>query len=470
MNAAKPPPAHPARTLNRPLALLVAGTFFMENLDGTIIATAAPQIAADLQVDPVDVNLAMTVYLITIAVGIPISGWLTDRFGGRRILMIAIAVFTIASALCAASVNLPMLVAMRVLQGAGGALMVPVGRLVVIRVTAKKDMLDAVAYLTWPALLAPVIAPALGGWIVTVASWEWIFLINIPLGIVAFIVAARIVPAGATAERRSLDWIGFLLCAAALAGLLIGVESIRPTGSSAIEHAVAAVLIAGVFALTWWWLRRTPEPLLRFDALRQQSFRVSNLGGSVYRLVISAIPFLLPLLFQVGFGWSPARAGFLVLLLFVGNVAIKPATSPLIRRFGFRLVLIGSIAGGVLALIGIALLRSTTSVLLIGAVLILSGVFRSVGFSAYNSLQYADIEQDQMADANTLGSTLQQMAVGLGIALGALLLRIADVAAPSGGPGTAYAVAFVGLAVLMLFPLAGAVLLHRAAGSEISGR
>jgi EmrB/QacA subfamily drug resistance transporter len=470
MKAATPPPAHPARTLNRPLALLVAGTFFMENLDGTIIATAAPQIAADLQVDPVDVNLAMTVYLITIAVGIPISGWLTDRFGGRRILMIAIAVFTIASALCAASVNLPMLVAMRVLQGAGGALMVPVGRLVVIRVTAKKDMLDAVAYLTWPALLAPVIAPALGGWIVTVASWEWIFLINIPLGIVAFIVAARIVPAGATAGRRSLDWIGFLLCAAALAGLLIGVESIRPTGPSAIEHAVAAVLIVAVFGLTWWWLRRTPEPLLRFDALRQQSFRVSNLGGSVYRLVISAIPFLLPLLFQVGFGWSPARAGFLVLLLFVGNVAIKPATSPLIRRFGFRLVLIGSIAGGVLALIGIALLRSTTSVLLIGAVLILSGVFRSVGFSAYNSLQYADIEQDQMADANTLGSTLQQMAVGLGIALGALLLRIADVAAPSGGPGTAYAVAFVGLAVLMLFPLAGAVLLHRAAGSEISGR
>ena len=170
--------AHSA--LNRPLALLVAATFFMENLDGTIIATAAPAIGADLNVNPVDVNLAMTAYLITIAAGIPISGWLTDRFGGRRVFMTAIAIFTVASLLCALSVSFPMLVGSRVLQGAGGALMVPVGRLVVLRVTAKRDMLDAVAYLTWPALLAPVIAPALGGWIITVASWHWIFLINIP--------------------------------------------------------------------------------------------------------------------------------------------------------------------------------------------------------------------------------------------------------------------------------------------------
>ena len=441
----------------------------MENLDGTIIATAAPQIAADLRVDPVDVNLAMTVYLITIAVGIPISGWLTDRFGGRRILMIAIAVFTVASALCAVSVNLPMLVTMRVLQGAGGALMVPVGRLVVLRVTAKKDMLDAVAYLTWPALLAPVIAPALGGWIVTVASWEWIFLINIPLGIVAFVVAARIVPDTSTSQQRDLDWVGFLLCAAALGGLLIGVESIRPTESSLIAHSVAAVAIVALFWLAWWWLRRTPHPLVRFDALRQQSFRVSNVGGSVYRLVISAIPFLLPLLFQVGFGWSPARAGFLVLLLFLGNVGIKPATSPLIRRFGFRLVLIGSIAGGALALAGIALLRPTTPVWLMATVLILSGAFRSIGFSAYNSLQYADIKPEQMADANTLGSTMQQMAVGLGIALGALLLRAGDLIVPNGEPTDAYAVAFFALGVLMLQPLAQAILLHRTAGSEIAG-
>lgn len=166
--------------MNRPLALLVAGTFFMENLDATIIATAAPAIAGDLRVDPVDVNTAMTAYLVAVAVGLPASGWLTDRFGARRLLLVAIAVFTLASAVCAGSVDLPMLVVARTAQGLGGALMVPVGRLVVLRATTKSEMIDAVAYLTWPALLAPVVAPLLGGWIVTVASWHWIFLINLP--------------------------------------------------------------------------------------------------------------------------------------------------------------------------------------------------------------------------------------------------------------------------------------------------
>jgi len=191
--------------LNRPLALLVAGTLFMEILDGTIIATAAPAIAADLSVQPVDINLAMTAYLVTIAAGIPISGWLTDRFGGRRIFVTAVVVFTVASVLCAASVTFPMLVASRILQGLGGALMVPVGRLVVLRWTAKRDLLDVVAYLTWPALLAPVIAPALGGWILTVASWHWIFVINVPLGLVAVVAGARLVPVDRPSAVAPLD-------------------------------------------------------------------------------------------------------------------------------------------------------------------------------------------------------------------------------------------------------------------------
>ena len=472
-----PAPAPPRRrsaTLNRPLALLVAGTFFMENLDGTIIATAAPAIAADLGVEPVDVNLAMTAYLVTIAVGIPVSGWLTDRFGGRRILMAAIAIFTVASLLCALSVNLPMLVAMRVLQGAGGALMVPVGRLVVLRATAKRDLLDAVAYLTWPALVAPVIAPALGGWIITVTTWHWIFLINLPLGVLALVVAARIVPAlDHPPAVPPLDWTGFTLCAGTLAALLIGLELLGPQyGGGALPAAASLVGAVALAGLTAFWLRRTTHPLLRFRALRLQSFRVSNVGGGVYRLVISAAPFLLPLMFQVGFGWSPVRAGFLVLLLFLGNVAIKPATSPLIRRLGFRTVLIGSIIGGLLVFVGIALLRPTTSPVVIAVVLVLSGVFRSIGFSAYNSLQFADLDPDGMTDANTLASTLQQVAVGLGIALGAVILRAVGLAlgAGEGDPVTPYAIAFAVLAALMLHPLVEALLLHRAAGNEVAGR
>jgi EmrB/QacA subfamily drug resistance transporter len=459
--------------VNRPLALLVAGTFFMENLDATIIATAAPAIAGDLRVDPVDVNAAMTGYLVAVAVGLPISGWLTDRFGARRILLVAIAIFTVASAVCALSTGLPMLVVARIAQGIGGALMVPVGRLAVLRVTAKADMIDAIAYLTWPALLAPVMAPLLGGWIVTVASWHWIFLINLPLGVVAFIVGARIVPPTRSAVPP-LDWVGFAICAGLLSSLMIGIEVARPASSGGVPLLLVAMLAAMIiFAVGGWsWFRRTPHPLLRFGTLRVASFRVTNAGGSVYRLIISAVPFLLPLMLQVGFGWSAVRAGFYVLLLFAGNVLIKPATSPLLRRFGFRSVLIGSIIGGILMLVAIGLLRPTTPTLLIAVVLVLSGVFRSVGFSAYNSLQFADIEPKDLADANTLSSTLQQVAAGLGVAVGALLLRLSDHAV---GPApeplvTAYGLTFILLAVIMLQPLIQAVGLHRSAGAELTAR
>jgi EmrB/QacA subfamily drug resistance transporter len=458
--------------VNRPLALLVAGTFFMENLDATIIATAAPAIAGDLKVDPVDVNTAMTAYLVAVAVGLPASGWLTDRFGARRLLLVAIAVFTVASAVCAGSVDLPMLVLARTAQGLGGALMVPVGRLVVLRATSKAEMIDAVAYLTWPALLAPVVAPLLGGWIVTVASWHWIFLINLPLGVVAFVVGARLVPPTRSAVPP-LDWVGFGVCAGFLVSLMVGIEAVRPAGSGVPLRLVLTVLATTVFAVAGWsWFRRTRHPLLRFGALRVASFRVTNAGGSIYRMIISAVPFLLPLMLQVGFGWSAVRAGSYVLLLFAGNVLIKPATSPLLRRFGFRAVLIASVAGGLLMLVAIALLRPTTSPLLVAGVFVLSGVFRSAGFSAYNSLQFADIDPVDLADANTLASTLQQVAAGLGVAVGALLLRLSDHALGAGSEAlvTAYGLAFVLLAALMLVPLVEALRLHRSAGEQLIAR
>ncbi len=465
-------PARARSELNRPLALLVAGTFFMENLDGTIIATAAPAMAADLGVGAVDINVAITAYLVTIAVGIPVSGWLTDRFGGRRILLSAIATFTVASVLCAVSGSLGMLVVARVLQGVGGAMMVPVGRLVVLRATAKRDLLDATAYLTWPALLAPVLAPALGGWIVSVASWPWIFLINVPLGIVAFVVASRIVPQETAPSVGPLDWVGFLLCAGFLLCLLVGIELVGAS-SSAGPTGIVAITAAGLAlaVVSWLWLRRTAHPLLRFGPLRKPSFRVGNVGGSVYRMVISAAPFLLPLMFQVGFGWSPVRAGGLVLLLFVGNLGIKPATSPLIRRFGFRAVLIFSSGAGAIVFGLIATLSGESPLPFVVILLLLSGAFRSIGFSAYNSLQFADIDPAQMSDANTLSSTLQQVAAALGIALAAVIVRLTDrYLGSSALPAWPYTVAFIVLAVLMVWPLVGAIRLHRGAGDEVAGR
>jgi MFS family permease len=350
-------------------------------------------------------------------------------------------------------------------------MMVPVGRLVVLRATAKRDLLDATAYLTWPALLAPVLAPALGGWIVSVASWPWIFLINLPLGVVAFVIASRIVPQESV-PVGPLDWVGFLLCAGFLVCLLVGVElvgvfsGVGPVGL--VSVIAAGLVLAGA---SGWWLRRTAHPLLRFDALREPSFRTANVGGSVYRVMISAAPFLLPLMFQVGFGWSPVLAGGLVLLLFVGNLAVKPATSPLIRRFGFRAVLIASIAAGGVVFGLLATLSAASPLPWVAALLLLSGVFRSVGFSGYNSLQFADIEAGRMTDANTLASTVQQVAAALGIAVGAVTVRLADRSFGSSAlPDWPYRVAFAVLGLLMIPPLVGALRLHRSAGDEVAGR
>ncbi|HWI01630.1 MAG TPA: MFS transporter, partial [Propionibacteriaceae bacterium] len=438
---------------------------------GTIIATAAPAMAADLGVGAVDINIAITAYLVTIAIGIPVSGWLTDRFGGRRILLMAIVTFTVASVLCAVSSSLVMLVGARILQGIGGAMMVPVGRLVVLRATAKKDLLDATAYLTWPALVAPVLAPALGGWIVSVATWPWIFLINLPLGVVAIVVAARIVPQASLQSVGPLDWFGFMLSAAFLLSLLVGVELLGSARVPVLGVVIGAVGIAILATLTWKWFRRTAHPLLRFGALRKPSFRVSNVGGSVYRMVISAAPFLLPLMFQVGFSWSPVLAGGLVLWLFVGNLGIKPATSPLIRRFGFRPVLICSIGAGAIVFGLVATLSAESPLPFVVVLLLLSGAFRSIGFSGYNSLQFADIDPAQMSDANTLSSTLQQVAAALGIALGAVIVRLTDhYLGSSALPAWPYRVAFIVLAVLMVWPLVGAIRLHRSAGDEVAGR
>ncbi len=437
----------------------------MEILDGTIIATAAPGIAADLNVRAVDINLAMTAYLITLAVGIPLSGWLAERFGARRIYTAAIAIFTLASLLCALSPNLAFLCGARTLQGLGGAMMVPVGRLVVLRDAQRKEFLEAIAYLTWPALIAPVLAPVLGGLLVTYASWHWIFLINIPLGIVAFLVALKVVPQLRASMVPPPDWTGFVLCGTALAALVIGLELVgsAPTPWTAVVLWLLLAAVAG--AVTLWWFKRARHPLLDLRALRIPTFLVGNAGGAAYRLIISAVPFLLPLLFMIGFGWTAFAAGLMTMFVFAGNVLIKPATSPLIRRFGFRTVLLLSNVGGAVVLAACAFLTADTSPVVLAAVLFLSGVLRSVGFSAYNTLQFMDVPKARMAGANTLSSTISQIATGLGIAVAALILRGAGaLLAPDAQPSAAFHWTFGVLAVLMLYPVVEAALMERTAG------
>jgi EmrB/QacA subfamily drug resistance transporter len=476
-----PPPAGPrpgSPGFSRALAVLVAGAFFMENLDATIIAPAAPAIAADFGVQPVQINVAMTAYLLTVAVLIPASGWLADRFGAKTVFALAISVFTVASIGCAFAPTLGVLTAARVVQGVGGAMMVPVGRLVVLRSTDKSELIKAIAYLTWPALVAPVLAPPLGGFLSEFASWRWIFLINVPLGLVGLVLALRLVPDVRTAERRRLDWRGFLLTAVGVAALVIGLEGIGTgqigTGPNVAFVAIALGTAALVLAVDVGYLLQSRHPLLDLRTLKIHSLRAAVAGGTVFRLVISAIPFLLPLFFQIGFGWSAAAAGGIVIALFAGNVGIKPLTTPLMRGLGIRTVLLIALAMSIVCLVAMAFLRPSTPLTVIVVVLAVSGVFRSVGFSAYNSVAFADVPAAQMSHANTLHATLQELGAGLGIAVGALLVRVGEPVQQALGladdPGTPYRVAFVLLGVIMLVPLVEAVLMPPTAGRSVTGR
>src|SRR3954452_14864153 len=459
-----------AGSVSRGLALLVAGAMFMEIMDGTVIAPAAPHIGDSFGVPAVSVHVAITAYVLAGAVLLPSSGWLAARSGAGGVFTAAIAVFPLASIGCAAAPSLPLLVAARVLMGMGGAMMVPVGRLVVLRTTAKTDLIRAIAYLTWPALVAPVFAPALGGVLSTYASWRWIFLINVPLGLAALVLARRLVPDVRGAERRSLDWRGFGLVAVGVAALVVGMESIGSTRPDWVAAVVGLGLGAVALVAAVRYLLRVPRPLVDLRILRIATYRVTALAGSGYRAAITAIPFLLPLFFQLGFGWTAAQAGLVVIALFAGNVGIKPATTPLMRRFGIRTVMLGSVITSAVCLVAMAFLQASTPLPLLLGLLLCSGIVRSIGFTAYNTVAFADVPGERMTPANTLLSTLQELGGGLGVAVGALLVRLGDAAGVGEGPAGPFRVAFVLLAVLLLVPLVEAVRLPRAAGAVVTGR
>ncbi|MFE1286101.1 MFS transporter [Streptomyces sp. NPDC058751] len=448
-------------TRQRGTALLVAGCFFMEMLDGTIVSTAAPRIAADLHTTPASVGLVVTAYLVTLAVLVPLSGWLTSRFGPRRVLLAAITVFTLASLACALAPGLGVLVVTRVLQGAGGAMMVPVGRLVVVAGTAKQDLPRAVAHIVWPGLAAPVVAPLLGGAITTYASWQWIFLLNVPLGAVALLVARRLVAPGAPGGAAPLDVPGVLLTGTGLAALTWTAHLVSGGGGAAgtaVSGAVAAVALTAAVR----HLLRAPHPLVDLRALEVPSFRAAALDGALCMAVVSAAPFLLPLLFQEAFGWSAVKSGAVVLFVFAGNIGIKPATTHLINRFGFRPLLTVSTLGLALATAGCALFTAATPVAVIAVAVAVGGVARSVGLSGYATIAFSETREERLRDANALLATSHQLAAGLGIAVATVALR--GGAALTDGARPAYAVAFVVLGALCLPATVGALRLHPGAG------
>ena len=453
-------------------ALLVAGAFFMEFLDGTVIATALPDMARDFGVTAVELNIGISAYLITLAVLIPASGWIADRFGARAIFTLALAIFTLASVFCGLSTEVHIFVAMRILQGVGGALMVPVGRLAVLRTTPKHQLIKAIATLTWPALVAPIIGPPLGGFITRYASWHWIFFINVPLGLAAIILSLRIIPDIRETERRSFDLSGFITTSVAMVSLVTAMERLGDRQPQIWPTLALAALGFGCLLYSIRHFRRAAAPMVRLDALQVPTFRVTMYGGSLFRASISAVPFLLPLLFQVGFGMDPFHSGLLVLAVFVGNLTIKPATTPLIRWLGFRRLLLINGALNVCSLLACVLLTPQTPVWAIMLILYLGGVFRSIQFTGVSTLAFADVPAAQMSDANTLFSTASQLAVGLGITLGAIGIRLGEQVGDwlhlTELPGISFRLSFVFIALICLVGMIDSLHLAKTAGSSVS--
>lgn len=456
---------------SRNVSLVVAASMFMQILDGVIIVTALPQMALDFGVATLDMSIGITAYMLMAAVIIPTAGWLTDRFGARRVFLTAMFVFTLASLACGLAADLPQFVLARIVQGAGGALMFPIGRVIVLRSVAKAEIVPAIGLTVWPALFAPVVGPAIGGFLTTYVSWHWNFWINVPLGIAGILLVLSIIPRDTEFKTHPFDWLGFVLTGISLSALLYGFDGLAQ-GTLPLPVAVSlAILGLGVGTSAIVWLLRASHPLLDLNTLRIPTFAASEaLAGAVLRLTINATPFLLPLMFQVGFGLDPLAAGGLVLVYFLGNLLMKSVTTPILRRFGFRTILAvnGTLAG--LSIVGCGFLTSGTFYPLLLAILFVAGLTRSMQFTALATLAFADVDGDKRSSASTLSSMFQQISMVFGVALAAAILNVSQVvrAAPALALDD-FRNAFLVIGALCVAASLQLLVLPRDAGSEVSG-
>jgi EmrB/QacA subfamily drug resistance transporter len=443
----------------------------MELLDGTIINTSLPSMATSFQVQPVDLSIGITAYLLATAMFVPLSGWLADRHGSRTVFLWSIGIFTLGSLACGLVVNLGQFTFARAVQGFGGALMMPVGRIVVLRNTEKSDLLRATALITWPALLAPVIAPVLGGFITTYTSWRWNFLLNVPLGLIGAALTILYIPQIKLSSRLRFDWTGLAWTSTALIAVLYGLDEFSRPGEN--WRASLAVVLLGMLLATLAvrHLRRSRAPLIDLSPLRLSTFALSALSaGGVYRVAISATPFLLPLMFQVGLGWTALKSGEMVLIYFFGNLIIKPSTTPILRRFGFRTVLIINGLLGAIAMAACASFSTTALYLWIAVIAFLAGATRSMQFTALNTVAFADITPAQRSSAATLASVLTQTNAVLGVSLAAILLEVSQWLRHANQVSLAdFQISFLSVGLLATVAALYFRKLERNAGAEVSG-
>ncbi len=456
---------------SRLIPLIIASALFMENMDSTVIATSLPAIAADLGTDAIVLKLAFTTYLLSLTVFIPISGWMADRFGARQVFRVAIIVFTVGSIACGLATSLGGLVAARALQGVGGAMMVPVGRIILLRSIPKSELVDALAWLTIPALLGPLVGPPIGGFITDQFGWRWIFWMNVPFGIAAVVFATTLMPHIEVDHVPPLDVKGFLLSGLGLSATVFGFTIMGRDLLPGFAPYVLALAGLGILALYVRHARATPSPILDLRLLRVPTFRAGVLGGSLFRVGVGAVPFLTPLMFQLGFGLSAFESGLLTCAMAAGAISMKFGAAWLIRRFGFKRLLMinGALASLSIAVVGF--LSPLDPYWLLLPVLFAGGFLRSLQFTAMNAMSYADMESRDMSHATSLYTVIQHLSLSAGVVLAAFVLEAAqytkgDITLTPGDFSIAFltVAVFAAASVLWFRPLASD------AGSAVSGR
>ncbi len=450
------------------IPVVVAIAFLMEQLDSTIITTAIPDMARSLATTPVRLNLAVTAYVLTLAVFIPLSGWFTDRFGARRIFILALAIFTAGSALCGIADSFSMLVATRVLQGLGGAMMTPVGRLILLRSFPRRELVTAMTYMTFPAILGPIIGPLLGGVLTTYSSWRWIFYVNLPFGLAGIALAARFMEEVPGEPGVKFDFPGFLMFGCAIALLQVGMESVERLTLPVLEIAGLFALAAALLFAFSRYARRVAVPVVDLGLFRQRAFSIGTLSGGVCRIALNGTPFLLPLMLQVGFGMSAIGSGSLTFLGSAGAIIVRLFISRLLRSLGFGKVLIGSAIAASAILAGFTLLGPHTPRWMIGGYVLIFGLARSTQFMSSNTLSYSDTPAERLSHATSLGGLIQQLTVSFGVSLSAVVLGDLSLHGRTLTPARFHEV-FLLTAILPLLALPGFMRLRPEDGAQVSG-
>ncbi|MCV0395572.1 MAG: MFS transporter [Rhizobiaceae bacterium] len=454
--------------MNRLLPIVLAVALFMEQMDSTVIATSLPAIAKDIGTGPIALKLALTAYLVSLAIFIPVSSWMADRFGARRVFRAAIAVFMVGSLACAVSGSLGEFVAARFLQGMGGSMMTPVARLILVRGTPRSDLVRAMAWLTIPALVGPLVGPPLGGFITTYFSWHWIFLINLPIGAIGIFFAGRVLPDMPGHRDRAIDWTGFALSGLAASGIVFGLSVISLPALPPVVGAVTATVGIVCAVLYVRHARRAATPLLDLALLKNDAFRAAIVGGNLFRIGVGAIPFLLPLFFQLGFGLNPFQSGLLTFASAGGALLMKFFAAPILKAAGFRIVLSSAAVLGACLIAANALFTPHTPWLVISGVLLAAGFMRSLFFTSANALTFADIDDTEASQATAISSVSQQVTIALGVAVAGGILEV--VAFWSGHLTiTAFEIAFVAVAMISALAALPFLRLPLDAGQTVSG-